>query len=65
MHAMLSRMFLLEEVVAWLKDRTEPGPQGRAFVPFEVLRKLPANLNCHCPACTASDEDEDDDVAWA
>jgi len=54
-------MYLLEEVVAFLRDRTEPGPEGRAFVPFEALRKLPANLNCHCPACMEEDEEEEDD----
>jgi len=62
---MLYVVFLFEEVVAWLRDRTEPGPEGRAFVPFEVLRKLPANLNCHCQACMPEDEEEDeDDVRW-
>ena len=62
---MLYVVFLLEEVIAFLKDRTEPGPEGRAYLPLEVLRKLPANLNCHCQACIAADAEEDDDVSWA
>jgi len=58
-------VYLLEDVVAYLSDRTEPGPKGRAVVPFEVLRKLPANLNCHCLACTSEDEEDEDDEPWA
>lgn len=54
-------MYLLEEVLTFLTDRKEPGPEGRAYLSFEVLRKLPANLNCHCPACMAEDEEEDDE----
>jgi len=62
---MLHVVFLLEDVVAFLRDRTEPGPEGRAFLSFDVLRKLPANLTCHCRACRAHrDGEEEDDVQW-
>jgi len=62
---MLHVVFLLEEVLEFLRERTEPGPEGRAYLPLEVLRRLPANLSCHCRACTQADEEEDDDVSWA
>lgn len=55
--------YLLEEIVRALHDLAEPGSGNRAIVRADSVRKAMASCACHCPACEASEEDEDD-VAW-